>query len=54
MSPEFRPWPKIARLNRDIVITEKIDGTAAAGAMFKVTLENDEQPKSAVAGAAQS
>lgn len=30
MPPEFRPWPKIARLNRDIVITEKIDGTNAA------------------------
>lgn len=28
--PEFQPWPKIARLNRDIVITEKIDGTNAA------------------------
>jgi len=27
---EFEPWPKIARLNRDIVITEKIDGTNAA------------------------
>lgn len=27
---EFRPWPKIARLNRDIVVTEKIDGTNAA------------------------
>jgi hypothetical protein len=27
---EFREWPKIARLNRDIVITEKIDGTNAA------------------------
>lgn len=27
---EFRPWPKIARLNRDIIITEKIDGTNAA------------------------
>lgn len=25
--PEFRPWPKIARLNRTIIITEKIDGT---------------------------
>lgn len=25
----FEPWPKIARLNRDIVITEKIDGTNA-------------------------
>lgn len=28
--PEFKPWPKLARLNRDIVITEKIDGTNAA------------------------
>lgn len=27
---EFEPWPKIARLNRDIQITEKIDGTNAA------------------------
>ena len=26
----FHGWPKIARLNRDIVITEKIDGTNAA------------------------
>jgi hypothetical protein len=28
--PEFTPFPKIARLNRDITITEKIDGTNAA------------------------
>lgn len=27
---EFKAWPKIARLNRDVVITEKIDGTNAA------------------------
>lgn len=27
---EFRSFPKIARLNRDIIITEKIDGTNAA------------------------
>ena len=27
---EFRAFPKIARLNRDIIITEKIDGTNAA------------------------
>lgn len=27
---EFKAWPKIARLNRDITITEKIDGTNAA------------------------
>jgi len=28
--PPFNAWPKIARLNRDIVITEKLDGTNAA------------------------
>lgn len=27
---EFEPWPKIPRLRRDIVVTEKIDGTNAA------------------------
>lgn len=32
---EFEPWPKIARLNRDIVITEKIDGTNAAVLIVK-------------------
>ena len=32
MIPEipFEPWPKIARYNRQVVITEKIDGTNAA------------------------
>jgi len=28
--PEFREWPKTPRLFRDIVVTEKIDGTNAA------------------------
>lgn len=28
--PAFQEWPKIARLNRSMVITEKIDGTNAA------------------------
>lgn len=27
--PEFRPFPKIARFNRSVVVTEKIDGTNA-------------------------
>lgn len=27
--PKFQEFPKIARLSRDIVITEKIDGTNA-------------------------
>ena len=26
---EFQPWPKMARLSREIIITEKIDGTNA-------------------------
>lgn len=30
MTLEFQPFPKIARLNRDITITEKLDGTNAA------------------------
>jgi hypothetical protein len=29
-TPEFQPWPKLPRLNRDIIITEKIDGTNSA------------------------
>lgn len=27
--PEFKPWPKIARWSREVIITEKIDGTNA-------------------------
>lgn len=27
--PEFQPWPKIARWSREVIITEKIDGTNA-------------------------
>lgn len=27
---EFKPWPKISRLYRDVIISEKIDGTNAA------------------------
>ncbi len=29
MTPEFQAFPKIPRFNRDVVITEKIDGTNA-------------------------
>jgi hypothetical protein len=36
---EFRAWPKIARLNRDITITEKIDGTNAAIGVVEVSGE---------------
>jgi hypothetical protein len=28
--PEFVPWPKIPRWNRDVTVSEKIDGTNAA------------------------
>jgi len=28
--PEFTPFPKIARLNRECIVTEKIDGTNAS------------------------
>jgi hypothetical protein len=28
--PVFKPWPKLPRLFRDVIITEKIDGTNAA------------------------
>jgi len=34
---EFQPWPKIARLNRDITITEKINGTNAAVIITQIT-----------------
>lgn len=27
---EFKAWPKIARLNREVIITEKLDGTNSA------------------------
>jgi hypothetical protein len=36
MTIEFQPWPKIARLNRDCVITEKIDGTNAAVGIVRI------------------
>jgi hypothetical protein len=28
--PEFKAWPKIPRLNREVTVSEKIDGTNAA------------------------
>ena len=34
---DFEPFPKIPRLNRDIVVTEKIDGTNAAVLIEDVT-----------------
>lgn len=39
---EFKPWPKTPRLNKDIVITEKIDGTNAA--VIVQPIEHDFHP----------
>lgn len=39
--PEFKPWPKIARLNRNIVVTEKIDGTNAAVGILSAAEQAD-------------
>lgn len=36
MNIEHRPWPKTARLNREVIITEKIDGTNAAVGIVKL------------------
>lgn len=40
MTPEFTPWPKIPRLSREVIVTEKIDGTNAS--IYIVLLENDQ------------
>ncbi|MGW0468322.1 RNA ligase family protein [Streptomyces sp. NPDC003027] len=41
MHHEFTPWPKTARLFRDIVITEKLDGTNAG---IHITAVPDDEP----------
>jgi len=55
----FEEWPKIARLNRNIVVTEKIDGTNAAviitedgrvGAQSRTRLITPEQDNFGFAG----
>lgn len=33
---EFKPWPKIPRFSRDIIVTEKLDGTNAQVSIFPV------------------
>jgi hypothetical protein len=38
---EFKAWPKTARLNRDIVITEKLDGTNAAVGIYALPPEQE-------------
>lgn len=42
MDIEFRAWPKITRLNRPMIVTEKIDGTNAA--VIVVAAGNGQRP----------
>ena len=39
---EFKPFPKLARLSRDVVVTEKLDGTNAQIMIDDVTLLDKE------------
>lgn len=41
---EFQPFPKIARLNRGMVITEKLDGTNAQVWVHAAEADNDNAP----------
>ena len=37
MTPEFKPFPKMPRLNREVLLTEKIDGTNASVFIREIT-----------------
>jgi len=39
----FEPFPKMGRLYRDIIITEKLDGTNAQVLIKQIALENEEE-----------
>ena len=43
--PEFKPWPKIARLNRTVIVTEKIDGTNGIIHVAEDGVITDAEPK---------
>ena len=54
MTPEFKAFPKIPRVSKGVVTTEKIDGTNACvlwmnDTYSKFLLENNDIPKSLVA-----
>ena len=51
MTIEFRPWPKTPRFNRDVIITEKIDGTNAAIIIEESENPHDAPPASELPGA---
>lgn len=38
---EFTPWPKTFRMNRDVIVTEKIDGSNAAVKVIDAALIPD-------------
>lgn len=40
MTAEFTPFPKIPRLNREVIVTEKIDGTNAAVKIVELTSDD--------------
>jgi hypothetical protein len=44
---EFTPWPSIARLHRDTVITEKIDGSNSAVVIYQIP-DGEEFPDNAL------
>lgn len=46
---QFTEFPKMARLSREVIITEKIDGTNASIFIQSKTLEQDEHPASVIA-----
>ncbi len=49
MEQGFTPFPKLARLSRDVIITEKIDGTNAAVRIFDTSVDlepNESYPDS--------
>lgn len=41
---EFQPWPKMARWSRDIIVTEKIDGTNSQVLIEYVPTESEDSP----------
>lgn len=47
---EFQPFPKMARWSRDIIITEKIDGTNAQIYIHRISPENEEHGGVATVG----
>lgn len=40
---EFQPFPKMGRLFREVIVTEKIDGTNAQVFIKQIALENEEE-----------